>query len=76
MYRGNIARGRFSIPTVMQIVETPTLTIEKNQLLTIVANYLKKRSDRATTLNELTSLKETLVAKPAQFHTEMNEELR
>ena len=64
MYRGNIARSHFSISTPARVVETRKLTNEKNQLLTIVANYLKKRSDRATTLSGLTSLEQTL-AKPS-----------
>ena len=64
MYRGNIARSYFSISTPTRAVETQKLTDQKNQLLTIVANYLKKTSDRATTLSGLTSLEQTLV-KPS-----------
>jgi hypothetical protein len=59
MYRGN-SRSHFSISTATQVVETRTLTSEKNQLLIIVANYLKKKSDRETTLKGLTSLEQTL----------------
>jgi hypothetical protein len=64
MYRGNIARSYFSTSTPTRAVEMQKLKDQKNQLLTIVANYLKKTSDRATTLSGLTSLEQTL-AKPS-----------
>jgi hypothetical protein len=59
MYRGS-TRSHFSISTAAQVVETRKLTNEKNQLLLIVANYLKKKADRVTTLDGLTSLEKTL----------------
>jgi len=63
MYRGS-TRPHFSISTATQVVETRKLTNEKQQLLVIIANYLQKRSDRATTLSGLTSLEQTL-ARPS-----------
>jgi hypothetical protein len=61
MYKSNIAKTHFSISTAPSlVVERRSLTSEKKQLLVLIKNYLKKASDRKTTLDGLTTLANTL----------------
>lgn len=56
----NTARSSFGILTI-SVVKIPPLTSEKNKLLSLMSNYLKKKTDRVTTVTELTTLETTLV---------------
>jgi len=56
MYKKSIAKTHFGISTAPSIVETRSLKPEKTQLLELIKNYLKKVSDRKTTLDGLSSL--------------------
>jgi hypothetical protein len=64
MFKTRIAKTHFGISTAPSIVETQSLKTEKTKLVELVKNYLKKKSDRKTTLDGLTSLRESL-PKPA-----------
>ena len=55
----NTARRLFSISTAPNVVEIP-LTSEKNKLLSLMNNYLKKKTNRITTVTELNTLHSTL----------------
>lgn len=56
----NTARSSFGILAI-PVVKIPPLTSEKNQLLSLMSNYLKKKTDRVTTVTELITLETTLV---------------
>ena len=61
MYKSSVPRSHFSIPLPQPVsVETRTLTSEKKELLLMVKNYLRKKTDRKTTLDGLTTLEKTL----------------
>ena len=61
MYKSSVPRAHFNIPLPQPVsVEMRSLTSEKKQLLTMVKDYLKKKSDRKTTLEGLTNLEKTL----------------
>jgi hypothetical protein len=61
MYKSSVPRAHFSVP-LPQPVSVPmrSLTSEKKQLLLLVKDYLKKKSDRKTTLAGLTTLEKAL----------------
>jgi len=64
MNRGS-QRSFFSAPRIKVVTNNrQTLNTEKNDLLSIMSQYLMKKTDKASTLNSLTNL-EIKLAKPA-----------
>ena len=64
MNRGS-ARTFFAVPAPQAQVVTvtsPTLNTEKNQLLSIMAKYLLKQTDKETTVQSLTQLEVKLTS--------------
>jgi hypothetical protein len=64
MNRGG-PRTFFSVPAPQAKVVTvtsPTLNTEKNQLLSIMAKYLTKQTDKETTVQSLTQLEVSLTS--------------
>jgi hypothetical protein len=62
MLRGS-KRSFFSAPMVRQPVKQ-SLNTEKNDLLSIMSRYLTKQTDKASTINSLTTL-EIKLTRPA-----------
>jgi hypothetical protein len=63
MFRGS-KRSFFSAPAVQVVNNYQSLNTEKNELLSIMSQYLSKQSDKATALNSLTAL-EVKLTTPA-----------
>lgn len=64
MNRGS-SRTFFAVPAPQAQVVTvtsPTLNTEKNQLLSIMAKYLTKQTDKETTVQSLTQLEVSLTS--------------
>jgi hypothetical protein len=59
MNRRNTRIMFYSLP-IAQVVTPKTLNTEKNQLVSIMASYIAKQTDREKTLIELTALEKTL----------------
>lgn len=57
-------RTFFNVPEAQVVVtqQSPTLNTEKNQLLSIMANYLLKQTDKETTIVNLTKLEVKLTS--------------
>jgi hypothetical protein len=59
MNRGKTRTIFYSLP-IAQVVTPKTLNTEKNQLLSIMASYIAKETDREKALTDLTKLEITL----------------
>ena len=59
MNRGNARTMFYSFP-IVQVVPAKTLNTEKNTLISIMASYIAKETDREKALTDLTKLELTL----------------
>jgi hypothetical protein len=73
MNRGNARTMFYSFP-IVQVVPAKTLNTEKNTLISIMASYIAKETDKEQALTDLTTLEVSL--KTSTSHKGMSEELQ